>query len=100
MQKSDLDQFTIDLRLLGDILHITPEQTLEKFIDSFDSVISAHLLEAPDIESAKTKAQQLIFLYQNRQSAVSSNTMLLHEQPKTQLVLEHALARESGILRL
>ena len=82
MQKSDLDRFTMDLRLLGDILHMTPEQTLEKFIDSFDSEISAHLLEVQDIESAKVKAQQLIFLYQNKQSGISSNTMLLHDKPK------------------
>ena len=49
---------------------MTPEQTLEKFIDSFDSEISAHLLEVQDIESAKMKAQQLIFLYQNKQSGI------------------------------
>ena len=95
MQKSDLDRFTMDLRLLGDILHMTPEQTLEKFIDSFDSEISAHLLEVQDIESAKTKAQQLIFLYQNKQSGISSNTMLLHDKPKPHMVLEHELAQRT-----
>ena len=70
---------------------MTPEQTLEKFIDSFDSKISAHLLEVQDIESAKIKAQ-LIFLYQNKQSGISSNTMLLHDKAKPQMVLEHELA--------
>ena len=93
MQKSDLDKFTIELRLLGDILHMTPEHTLEKFIDSFDSEISAHLLEVQDIEAAKIKAQQLIFLYQNKHSGVSSNTMLLHDKPKPRVVLEHKLAQ-------
>ena len=93
MQKSDLDKFTLDLRLLGDILHMTPQQTLEKFIDSFDSEISAHLLEVQDIETAQTKAQQLIFLYQNKQSNVSSNTMLLHDKVKPRVVLEHELAQ-------
>ena len=63
MQKEDLDAFTLDVRLLGDIMHMTPEQTLDKFKDSFGSEISAHLLEANDIEAAKVKAQQLIYLY-------------------------------------
>ena len=66
MQNQDLDAFTLDVRLLGDIMHMTPEQTLDKFKDSFHSEISAHLLEANDIESAKTKAQQLICLYQKK----------------------------------
>ena len=95
MQKSDLDKFTIELRLLGDILHMTPEHTLEKFIDSFDSEISAHLLEVQDIETAKMKAQQLIFLYQNKQSGVSSNTLLLHDKSKPHVVLEHKLAQRN-----
>ena len=95
MQKNDLDSFTIDLRLLGDILHMTPEQTLEKFKDSFDSEISAHLLEADDIETAKNKAQQLIFLYQNKQGTTASTTMLLHEAKAQHEVLEHQLAERS-----
>ena len=95
MQKNDLDSFTIDLRLLGDILHMTPEQTLEKFKDSFDSEISAHLLEADDIETAKNKAQQLIFLYQNKQGTSASTTMLLHEAKAQHEVLEHQLAERS-----
>ena len=95
MQKNDLDSFTIDLRLLGDILHMTPEQTLEKFKDSFDSEISAHLLEADDIETAKNKAQQLIFLYQNKQGPSASTTMLLHEAKVQHEVLEHQLAERS-----
>ena len=95
MQKSDLDKFTLDLRLLGDILHMTPQQALEKFIDSFDSEISAHLLEVQDIETAQTKAQQLIFLYQNKQSNISSNTMLLHDKAKPRVILEHELAQRN-----
>ena len=63
MQKEDLDAFTLDVRLLGNIMHMTPEQILDKFKDSFDREISAHLLEVNDIESAKAKAQQLIYLY-------------------------------------
>ena len=95
MQKGDLDAFTIDLRLLGDILHMTPEQTLEKFKDSFDSEIVAHLLEADDIETAKNKAQQLIFLYQNKQGTAASTTMLLHEAKIQHEVLEHQLAERT-----
>ena len=56
--------FTLDVRLLGDIMHMTSKQTLDKFKDSFDSEILAHLLEANDIETAKAEAQQLIYLYQ------------------------------------
>ena len=92
MQKEDLDAFTLDVRLLGDIMHMTPEQTLDKFKDSFDSEISAHLLEANDIEAAKAKAQQLIYLYQNKYMPVSASTVLLHEHVKPRLILEHQLA--------
>ena len=92
MQKEDLDAFTLDVRLLGDIMHMTPEQTLDKFKDSFDSEISAHLLEANDIESAKAKAQQLIYLYQNKYMPTSASTVLLHEQAEPRTILEHQLA--------
>ena len=92
MQKEDLDAFTLDVRLLGDIMHMTPEQTLDKFKDSFDSEISAHLLEANDIESAKAKAQQLIYLYRNKYMPTSASTVLLHEQAEPRTILEHQLA--------
>ena len=87
MQKEDLDAFTLDVRLLGDIMHMTPERTLDKFKDSFDNEISAHLLEANDIESAKAKAQQLKYLYRNKYMPTSASTVLLHEQakPRSQL---------------
>ena len=92
MQKEDLDAFTLDVRLLGDIMHMTPEQTLDKFKDSFDSEISAHLLEANDIEAAKAKAQQLIYLYQNKYMPASFSTVLLHEHVEPRTILEHQLA--------
>ena len=92
MQKEDLDAFTLDVRLLGDIMHMTPEQTLDKFKDSFDSEISAHLLEANDIEAAKAKAQQLIYLYQNKYMPASASTVLLHEHVEPRTILEHQLA--------
>ena len=94
MQKEDLDAFTLDVRLLGDIMHMTPEQTLDKFKDSFDSEISAHLLEANDIESAKAKAQQLIYLYQNKYMPTSASTVLLHEPAQPRAILEHQLAEQ------
>ena len=89
MQKQDFDAFTLDVCLLGDIMHMTPEQTLEKFKDSFDSDIPAHLLEANDIELAKTKAQQLIYLYQNKYMPATASTVLLHEYTQPRVVLEH-----------
>ena len=92
MQKEDLDAFTLDVRFLGDIMHMTPEQTLDKFKDSFDSEISAHLLEANDIESAKVKAQQLIYLYRNKYMPTSASTVLLHEHAQPRAILEHQLA--------
>ena len=92
MQKEDLDAFTLDVRLLGDIMHMTPEQTLDNFKDSFDSEISAHLLEANDIESAKAKAQQLIYLYQNKYMPTSALTVLLHKHTQPRAILEHQLA--------
>ena len=73
-------------------MHMTPEQTLDKFKDSFDSEISAHLLEANDIESAKAKAQQLIYLYQNKYMPTSACTVLLHEHAQPRAILEHQLA--------
>ena len=92
MQKEDLDAFTLDVRLLGDIMHMTPEQTLDKSKDSFDSEISAHLLEANDIEAAKAKAQQLIYSYQNKYMPASASTVLLHEHVEPRTILEHQLA--------
>ena len=92
IQKEDLDAFTLDVRLLGDIMHMTTEQTLDKFKDLFDSEISAHLLEANDIESAKAKAQQLIYLYQNKYMPNSASTVLLHEHTQPRTILEHQLA--------
>ena len=92
MQKEDLDAFTLDVRLLGDIMHMTPKQTLDRFKDSFDSKISAHLLEANDIEAAKAKAQQLIYLYQNKYMPTSASTLLLHEHAEPRTILEHQLA--------
>ena len=92
MQKEDLDAFTLDVRLLGDIMHMTPEQTLDKFKDSFDSEICAHLLEANDIEGAKVKAQQLIYLYQNKYMPASASTVLIHEHVEPKSILEHQLA--------
>ena len=91
MLKDDLDSYTLELRLLGDILHMTLEQVLEKFKDSFNSNISAHLLEADDIETAKVKAQQLIFLYQNKQSTTATS-VLLHSSADTHELHEHELA--------
>ena len=73
-------------------MHVTPEQTLDKFKDSFDSEISAHLLEANDIEAAKAKAQQLIYLYQNKYMPASASTVLLHEHAEPRTILEHQLA--------
>ena len=92
MQKEDLDAFTLDVRLLGDIMHMTPKQTLDKFKDLFDSEISAHLLEANDIEAAKAKAQQLIYLYRNKYMPNTASTVLLHEQIQPRTILEHQLA--------
>ena len=91
-QKEDLDAFTLDVRLLGDIMHMTPEQTLYKFKDSFDSEILAHLVEANDIEAAKAKAQQLIYLYRNKYMPASASTVLLHEHVEPRTILEHQLA--------
>ena len=96
MQKEDLDAFTLDIRLLGGIMHMTPEQTLDKFKDSFDSEISAHLLEANDIESAKAKAQQLIYLYRNKYMPTSASTVLLHEHAQPRAILEHQLAEQEA----
>ena len=91
MQKEDLDAFTLDVRLLGDIMHMTPEKTLDKFKDSFDSEISAYLLEANDIEAAKVKAQQLIYLYRNKYMPTLASTVLLHEHVEPRTILEHQL---------
>ena len=96
MQKEDLDAFTLDVRLLRDIMHMTPEQTLDKFKDSFDCEISAHLLEANDIEAAKAKAQQLIYLYRNKYMPNTASTVLLHKQIQPRTILEHQLAETEG----
>ena len=96
MQKEDLDAIILDVRLLGDVMHMTPEQTLDKFKDSFDSKISAHLLEANDIELAKAKAQQLIYLYRNKYMPTSASTVLLHEHAQPRAILEHQLIEQEA----
>ena len=57
-----------------------------------DSEILAHLLEANDIEAAKAKAQQLIYLHRNKYMPASASTVLLHEHVEPRTILEHQLA--------
>ena len=80
VQQHDMDVFTRKLRLLASILYMTDDQTLEKFKDSFDTNIAAHLIECETLAEAREKAEQLVFLYKGTTPA-SATTVLLHEHP-------------------
>ena len=92
VQKHDMDVFTRKLKLLASILYMTDEQMLEKFKDSFDTTIAAHLIECVTLAEAREKAEQLVFLYKS--TAPSSAAMvLLHNSPQeTKVLNEHQLA--------
>ena len=92
VQQHDMDVFTRKLRLLASILYMTDDQTLEKFKDSFDTNIAAHLIECETLAEAWEKAEQLVFLYKGTTPA-SATTVLLHENsPDTKEIKEHQLA--------
>ena len=92
VQQHDMDVFTRKLRLLASILYMTDDQTLEKFKDSFDTNIAAHLIECETLAEAREKAEQLVFLYKGTTPA-SATTVLLHENsPDTKEIKEHQLA--------
>ena len=92
VQQHDMDVFTRKLRLLASILYMTDDQTVEKFKDSFDTNIAAHLIECETLAEAREKAEQLVFLYKNIAPA-SASTVLLHENPPdTKEIKEHQLA--------
>ena len=92
VQKHDMDVFTRKLKLLASILFMTDEQTLEKFKDSFDTTIAAHLIECTTLAEAREKAEQLVFLYKSTMP-VSVATVLIHNSlPETKETNEHQLA--------
>ena len=92
VQKHDMDVFTRKLKLLASILYMTDDQTLEKFKDSFDTTIAAHLIECNTLTEATEKAEQLVFLYKST-NPPPVTTMLLHNVPPEPCeVNEHQLA--------
>ena len=92
VQQHDMDVFTRKLRLLASILYMTDDQTVEKFKDSFDTNIAAHLIECETLAEAREKAEQLVFLYKNTISTTAT-TVLLHDKlPDSKEIHEHQLA--------
>ena len=92
VQQHDMDVFTRKLRLLASILYMTDDQTVEKFKDSFDTNIAAHLIECQTLAEAREKAEQLVFLYKNT-VPTTATTVLLHDKiPDPKEVQEHQLA--------
>ena len=92
VQQHDMDVFTRKLRLLASILYMTDDQTVEKFKDSFDTNIAAHLIECETLAEAREKAEQLVFLYKNT-APTSASTVLLHDNtPDPKELKEHQLA--------
>ena len=77
VQKHDMDVFTRKLKLLASILYMTDDQTLEKFKDSFDTTIAAHLINCNTLSEAREKAEQLVFLYKSTAPSPAP-TVLLH----------------------
>ena len=70
---------------------MTQDQTLEKFKDSFDADISSHLITASTLSVAKAKAEQLVFIYQNKVTPAPTS-LLIHEMVGSQSAHEHQLA--------
>ena len=95
IMKDDVEIFTDDLRLLSSMLYMTQDQTLEKFKDSFDADISSHLITAPTLSVAKAKAEQLVFIYQNKVTPAPTS-LLIHETAGSQSAHEHQLAPVSN----
>ena len=92
VQQHDMDVFTRKLRLLASILYMTDDQTVEKFKDSFDTNIAAHLIECETLAEAREKAEQLVFLYKNTVPTTAA-TVLLHDNSQDPKELkEHQLA--------
>ena len=92
VQKHDMDVFTRKLKLLASILYMTDDQTLEKFKDSFDTTIAAHLIECNTLSEAREKAEQLVFLYKST-APLPAPTVLLHNASVDQKEInEHQLA--------
>ena len=92
VQKHDMDVFTRKLKLLASILYMTDDQTLEKFKDSFDTTIAAHLIECTTLSEAREKAEQLVFLYKST-APLPAPTVLIHNAPVDQKEInEHQLA--------
>ena len=79
LAKHDMDVFTCQLQLLASILYMTEDQTLEKFKDSFDMNIAAHLIECETLDEATEKVEQLVFIYKSN-NLTTASTVLLHEQ--------------------
>ena len=71
---------------------MTDDQTLEKFKDSFDTTIAAHLIECNTLSEAREKAEQLVFLYKST-APLPAPTVLLHNASVDQKEInEHQLA--------
>ena len=71
LAKHDTDVFTHQLQLLASILYMTEDQTFEKFKDSFDMNIAAHLIECKTLDEAREKAEQLVFIYKSNNPTIA-----------------------------
>ena len=91
LNKHDMDMFTCQLQWLASILYMTEDQMLEKFKDTFDMNIVAHLIECTTLDEAREKAEQLVFIYKNN-NPTSASTVLIHKQQTDKReVQEHQL---------
>ncbi|MCG8431034.1 MAG: hypothetical protein MJA29_07665, partial [Candidatus Omnitrophica bacterium] len=61
--KDNMDSYVQKLILLASILDMNDQQLIAKFKDSFDSNISAHLIDSDDFDVLQKKAEQLVQMY-------------------------------------
>ena len=92
LNKHDMDVFTCQLQWLASILYMTEDQTLEKFKDTFDMNIAAHLIECATLGEAREKAKQLVFIYKSNNPTLVSSVLIHTQQPEKREVHEHQLA--------
>ena len=90
--KHDMDVFTHQLQLLVSILYMTEDQTSEKFKDSFDMNIAAHLIECKTLDEAREKAEKLVFIYKSNNLTTASTVLLHNHVNNKKEVQEHQLA--------
>ena len=79
VQQHDMDVFTRKLRQLASILYMTDDQTVEKFKDSFDTNIAAHLIECEMLAEAEGKGRTISFSVQKHNTCYGYHSLITRQ---------------------